>query len=329
MGHEECVNQINQTCRSDSGCEPDTGRPEPAGGAAYETVIHAIDPRAKLLCAAAFVILVVTMPPVAPWKFAFFLIPLGVASLSARIPPGRLLRRSLVVLPFAAMVACSTWLGALMHADPSFTPAGAGKAASLGKSLAASLAASLGNSGFKAWLSSLGVIILTSTTEFADLTKGMEHLRVPKVIAVTLLFLYRYMSVLGEEIRRMKLSYDMRASGMRFSHEVGVKTSWRTSCRLKTSRTGEATRAIKATRTTGAIGGGSLWRFKMTGYLIGSLFLRTWERAERISRAMNSRGFTGEMPGFKKFSMNAKDWLCLALFLILILAIRFMVVDVL
>ena len=45
----------------------------------------------------------------------------------------------------------------------------------------------------------------------------------------------------------------------------------------------------------GRKGGGSIaWRAKVTGSMVGSLFLRSYERSERIYAAMQARGFEGE-----------------------------------
>ena len=42
--------------------------------------------------------------------------------------------------------------------------------------------------------------------------------------------------------------------------------------------------------------GGTLrWRAAVTGSLVGSLFLRSYERCERIYAAMQARGFDGEL----------------------------------
>jgi len=55
--------------------------------------------------------------------------------------------------------------------------------------------------------------------------------------------------------------------------------------------------------------------------LVGHLLLRTWERAERIHRAMLARGFTGEFHARREFRFTGKDWLFLlgwsALFMVL------------
>lgn len=42
--------------------------------------------------------------------------------------------------------------------------------------------------------------------------------------------------------------------------------------------------------------------------LVGILFLRTVDRAERVYRAMLSRGFQGDVPTLKRFRMGGRDW---------------------
>ena len=41
---------------------------------------------------------------------------------------------------------------------------------------------------------------------------------------------------------------------------------------------------------------------------IGLVFLRAWERAERVQAAMDVRGFTGELPVRGRSEMTAADW---------------------
>ena len=53
-------------------------------------------------------------------------------------------------------------------------------------------------------------------------------------------------------------------------------------------------------RRSAAVGarrpGGSIrWRAGVTGAMVGSLFLRSYERSERIYAAMQARGFDGEL----------------------------------
>jgi cobalt/nickel transport system permease protein len=41
----------------------------------------------------------------------------------------------------------------------------------------------------------------------------------------------------------------------------------------------------------------------------GSLFVRSYERGERVHRAMLARGYTGAMPVFERVTVSARDWL--------------------
>jgi cobalt/nickel transport system permease protein len=65
--------------------------------------------------------------------------------------------------------------------------------------------------------------------------------------------------------------------------------------------TDEASRMLRARASRSAIrlghhGGGSIrWRAEVTGRMVGSLFLRSYERSERVYAAMQARGFDGEL----------------------------------
>jgi cobalt/nickel transport system permease protein len=56
--------------------------------------------------------------------------------------------------------------------------------------------------------------------------------------------------------------------------------------------------------------------------MIGTLFLRSYERSERIYAAMLSRGFRGEIHTLKDTSLKQKDATMLAAFLTLLVAVE-------
>ena len=60
------------------------------------------------------------------------------------------------------------------------------------------------------------------------------------------------------------------------------------------SRMLRARDARSAAGPTGRGGGSIRWRATVTGRMVGSLFLRAYERSERIYAAMQARGFEGE-----------------------------------
>lgn len=112
------------------------------------------------------------------------------------------------------------------------------------------------------WLSVQVALLLAFTTTFPDLVNGLRELRVPQVIIAIISFMYRYLAVLTDEGARM-----LRARDARSAAAVG----------------------------DGRGGGGSIrWRAAVTGRMVGSLFLRAYERSERIYAAMQARGFEGQ-----------------------------------
>jgi len=126
----------------------------------------------------------------------------------------------------------------------------------------------------KAWLSIMASGLLVGTTPFPDLLKAMRSLRVPAVLTATISFMYRYLFVLVDEAMR-----------------------------LQTAR---------AARSTGS-GRAMWWRARVLGGMIGSLFIRSYERSERIFAAMLSRGFSGEIRTLTHLSWQARDtWVGLA-----------------
>jgi cobalt/nickel transport system permease protein len=109
------------------------------------------------------------------------------------------------------------------------------------------------------WLSVQVALLLAFTTPFHDLIDALRELRIPRVIVAIISFMYRYLAVLTDEGSRM-------------------------------------TRARDARSAMGPSGGGGtiVWRATVTGRMAGSLFLRAYERSERIYAAMQARGFEGE-----------------------------------
>lgn len=111
----------------------------------------------------------------------------------------------------------------------------------------------------KSWLSVQAALLLTYTTPFHDLVDALRDLRVPRILVAIIGFMYRYLAVLIDEATRM--------------------------IRARASRSASAA----AGRTGGSIG----WRARVTGQMVGSLFIRSFERSERIYAAMQARGFDG------------------------------------
>ena len=111
----------------------------------------------------------------------------------------------------------------------------------------------------KSWVSVQMALLLAFTTPFHELVDGLRQLRLPRIMVAIISFMYRYLAVLSEEATRMN--------------------------RARLSRSASA---------DGRTGGSVRWRARVAGAMVGSLFLRSYERSERIYSAMQARGFEGE-----------------------------------
>lgn len=122
----------------------------------------------------------------------------------------------------------------------------------------------------KSWLSVQAALLLTFTTPFHDLVDALRDLRLPRILVAIISFMYRYLAVLGEEAGRM-----LRA---------------------------------RAARSAGTDGGGIAWRARVTGQMVGTLFLRSYERSERVYAAMQARGFTGTFRHLSARRIGPGSW---------------------
>jgi cobalt/nickel transport system permease protein len=209
--------------------------------------VHRLDPRTKLITTFAFILVVVLTPPLKWQAFAIYFSLLIALILLSKVPPLYVLKRSLVIVPFVLFIAIFI---------PFFKPgevAGSYNILMWEISVTYSGLIVLWNVVIKAWLSVLSLILLSSTTKFPELLKGLEQLRMPRVMVMILSFMYRYIFVLVDEVVRMKQARDSRN-----------------------------------------FGGKRMWQLKTIGNMVGTLFIRSYERGERIYVAMVARGFDYE-----------------------------------
>jgi len=127
----------------------------------------------------------------------------------------------------------------------------------------------------RSWLSVQLAILLVAVTEFPKIVHALRHLRVPAIITIIISFLYRYLFVLADEVMRL-----MRA------------------------------RQARSATVAGQGGGGSVaWRARVAGHMAGQLFLRSYERSDRVYNAMLSRGYKGELMTIHPHHFHDADWL--------------------
>jgi cobalt/nickel transport system permease protein len=140
----------------------------------------------------------------------------------------------------------------------------------------------------RSWLSVQMAILLTATTAFPDLMHGLRHLRMPAVLIAITGFMYRYLFVLADEAARL-----LRARAAR-----------------------------SAAPSEGQPGGTIFWRAQVAGSIVGQLFLRSYERNDRVYNAMLARGYQGQLLTMTPHVMRQLDWLTGAVAVVLLAAIQ-------
>lgn len=130
----------------------------------------------------------------------------------------------------------------------------------------------------RSWLSVLAATILTASTEPDHILRALRWLGVPRILVGTISFMWRYVFVITEEAQRL-----MRA------------------------------REARSARVGGKIGGSVGWRARVAGNMVGSLFLRSLARSERVYVAMLARGYNGELRSLDRFALQSRDVVVVAL----------------
>ncbi|MBV1853970.1 cobalt ECF transporter T component CbiQ [Catellatospora tritici] len=207
------------------------------------SAVHHLAPEVKIAAAVLFTIVVVATPRELLGAFAAYAVMIGVLAVLARVPAGWLARRSLIELPFVATALLLPFFAAGPRTDV------------LGLRVAVEGLWGGWNILVKGTLGVLIALLLAGTTPARDLLVGLDRLRTPQAITQIALFMLRYLDVLADEARRMRLARISRLDDPRF-----------------------------------------LWQLRGFAAGLGTLFLRAFERGERVYLAMRSRGYTGRLP---------------------------------
>jgi len=113
------------------------------------------------------------------------------------------------------------------------------------------------------------LIALVSTTRFGDLLLGLQRLGLPKLLIIQLAFLYRYIFVLID-----------------IAHHI-----------LR-ARAGRKLRNLSFNK-----------ELKIVAAMLGSLFIRSVDIAQRVNIAMHARGFDGNWRSLSKLRIRRADLL--------------------
>jgi cobalt/nickel transport system permease protein len=181
--------------------------------------VHRLDARVKLVLTIVY-ILVASLLSVGAWPAYALLFAFAVtATLASGLELPLVLRRSLVVLPFAlaAVTVIFTTEGAV-----AFTVSlGSWQLRATEPGLVRFFSILL-----KSWLSVQMAVILAATTPFPDLMAAMRSLHFPRILVAIISFMWRYIFVLVDEAMRLSRARDAR-SAVRPGHKAGGSIPWR------------------------------------------------------------------------------------------------------
>jgi cobalt/nickel transport system permease protein len=220
--------------------------------------LHVLEPRGKLLAFTALIVGVLSIPLDRGSLFFVYFFATAVLMGISQIPLPYIMGRTLVILPFIVLASLAVpWKGFY----------------------------GIGILFVRAILCLMLLILLTNTTRFVELMRGLRKLGCPQILVMNLSFLYRYLFVLTEEAMRMKQARDCRRVGRApFGEELKILSS-----------------------------------------MLGTLLIRSFERAERMHFAMLSRGYSGDFPVLspRRFSWHDLVFLSgITLFIVLTVLMR-------
>jgi cobalt/nickel transport system permease protein len=236
------------------------------------SLIHVIDARVKFVLTLAF-ILTTALTPVGAWPIYIMLFALIMAVvILSELGVGFVLKRALLALPF---VLAALPVIFTQGADPWFTfSIGTWGLTVYGSGVARFLSIAL-----KSWISVQAAIVLASSTPFPELLAAMRAVKVPRLLVGIFGLMWRYLFVLADEAMRL--------------------------IRARASRSGHSDRPDLRP------GGKVTWRARVAGGMAGNLFIRAFERSDRIYVAMLSRGYDGEVRATPLPPLSKVSWLIL------------------
>jgi len=145
-----------------------------------DSFIHRLNPQVKFLSFFVLVIFITTTPFEKISVLSFYFVVILFLILTSKVPLIHFLKSYFSVFPFIIMVSVSL----LFFKSNGFI------------AFISVLA--------KSFLSVLAVTLLTSTTKFQDMLKGLEKLKFPAVLLNNLSFMYRYVFILLDEKQRIE-----------------------------------------------------------------------------------------------------------------------------
>jgi len=237
------------------------------------SLVHRLDARVKLFAVLAYSVVVVSFDRYALVALA----PLAVLPLAmlwlGNVPVAFAIRRAAMLCPFILLLTLSAaWYDRmpreLILGPWTLWPPGGWITAA--------------NVLTKFVLGILAITALMCTTPFALLLEALRRLGLPRLLVMTLAFLYRYVFVLIDEGLRVRRARDFR----------------------------------------GGAAAGLRQRLAGAGGAIGSLLGRTMDRSQRVHLAMLARGYDGAPRSLNRLRLRTADGLFVAVVVVYLVVCR-------
>ncbi len=205
--------------------------------------VHRAPAHAKVLALLLFMLTVVATPREWFPVFGGYLLVLVAVIAVSQVPPLYIVKRMVVEVPFVVFAVLMPFISTGPRTDfLGLTVSEPGLLAAWGLLAKGSLGV-------------IASLTLAATTEPRDLLAGLQRLRVPDQLVQIMGFMMRYLDVVTDEMRRMRIARESR---------------------------GFTARSVK--------------HWPVIARSAGALFIRSYERGERVHLAMLSRGYNGKLP---------------------------------
>lgn len=184
-----------------------------------QSVIHALDPRVKLIFTLAFV-LTMALLPVGAWPIYVLMLALSLSiSVLSELGLKYVLKRSLLAIPFvlAAVPLLFTVPGPALLTIP---------IGSLGLTITSTGLERLLSILFKSWVSVQVAIVFAAATPFPDMLLAMRAVKIPRLIVSLFGLMWRYMFLMVDEAIRLMRARSAR-SGAIEGQKSGGSIAWR------------------------------------------------------------------------------------------------------
>jgi cobalt/nickel transport system permease protein len=135
----------------------------------------------------------------------------------------------------------------------------------------------------------LTTIFLLGISSFIEIAHALDHLKVPKKLIILLFFCYRYIHDISQQYTKLHNSLKIRG----FSPKTNIYT------------------------------------YKTYAYLVGILIVKSYDRAQRVIKAMMCRGFSGTFYTLNHFHFKKSDIVysfCGVFYIFMLLGVTFWIV---